>query len=58
MIGFENNEVSMRKVFDFARTMGIKTIMTEPPYDDYSLIEKMVKETEDLHEELMGGRNR
>ncbi|MFC1692600.1 family 16 glycoside hydrolase [Candidatus Latescibacterota bacterium] len=41
---FENNEASMRKVFDFARKMGIRTINTEPAYDDFSLIEKMVRE--------------
>ncbi len=44
VVGFEKNEESMRKVFDFAKTMGIKTIVTEPPFDDYSLIEKMVQE--------------
>jgi len=40
---FENNEESMRKVFEFAKKMRIRTIVTEPEYDDYSLIEKMVK---------------
>lgn len=44
VVNFENNEESMRKVFDFAKKMGIKTIMTEPQYDDYFLIERMVKE--------------
>jgi len=44
VIGFENNEAGMRKVFDFAKRMGIKIIVTEPAYDDFSLIEKMVKE--------------
>ena len=44
VVGFENNEKSMREVFDFARKMGIRTICTEPDYDDYSLIEKKVKE--------------
>ncbi|MFC1539585.1 family 16 glycoside hydrolase [Candidatus Latescibacterota bacterium] len=44
VVGFENNEKSMREVFDFVRKMGIRTIVTEPAYDDYSLIEKMVRE--------------
>ena len=44
VVGFENNEESMRKVFEFAKKMGIRTILTEPDYNDYSLIEKMVKE--------------
>ncbi|MBK7979167.1 MAG: DUF1080 domain-containing protein [Ignavibacteriae bacterium] len=41
---FENNEADARKTFDFAKSMGIKVIMLEPSYDDYSLIDKMVKE--------------
>lgn len=44
VVTFENNEASMRQVFDFARRMGIKTIVTEPQFDDYSLIGKMVEE--------------
>ncbi len=44
VVGFENSEESMRKVFDFARKMGIRTIITEPQFDDFSLIEQMVKE--------------
>jgi len=37
-------EASMRKVFDFARKMDIRTIMTEPADDDFTLLEKLVKE--------------
>jgi sugar phosphate isomerase/epimerase len=44
VVDFENNEESMRQVFDFARKMGIRTIITEPKFDNFSLIEKMVKE--------------
>lgn len=44
VVSFDNTEESMRKVFDFAQKMGIRTIVTEPSYDDYSLIEKMVRE--------------
>jgi sugar phosphate isomerase/epimerase len=43
VVGFPNEEEAMAKVFLFARKMGIRTIVTEPQYDDYSLIEKMVK---------------
>ncbi|MFC2158952.1 TIM barrel protein, partial [Acidobacteriota bacterium] len=43
VVGFDNTEESMKAVFAFARQMGIRTIVTEPKYDDYTLIEKMVK---------------
>lgn len=44
VVNFDNNEKAMRQVFGFAKKMGIRTICTEPSYDDFSLIEKMVKE--------------
>ncbi len=37
-------ENQMRQVFDFARKMGIRTIVTEPQDEDYPLLEKLVKE--------------
>jgi len=37
-------EASMRRVFDFARKMGIRTIVTEPADDDFTLLEKLVDE--------------
>jgi len=43
VVPIENNEAEMEKVFKFARKMGIRTVVTEPPYDDYSLLEKMVR---------------
>ncbi len=43
VVNFENNEESTRKVFGFAKKMGIRTIVTEPGYDDYSIVGKMVK---------------
>ena len=43
VVGFPNVEEEMSKVFAFAQKMGIRTIVTEPAYDDYSLIDKMVK---------------
>ena len=44
VVGFKNEEAEMRKVFDFAREMRIPTIVTEPAFDDFTLLEKMVKE--------------
>ncbi|MBN2416524.1 DUF1080 domain-containing protein [bacterium] len=44
VVGFKNDEKEMRKVFDFARKMGIGVVVTEPAYDDYSLIDKMAQE--------------
>lgn len=44
VVNFENEVESTRRIFEFAKKMGIQTIVTEPRYDDYSLIEKMVKE--------------
>lgn len=44
VVGFENTEAGMRPVFEFARKMNIEVITTEPAYDDYRLIEKMVRE--------------
>jgi sugar phosphate isomerase/epimerase len=44
VVGFINDEESMRRVFDFAKIMGIPTIVTEPAYDDYKLINAMVQE--------------
>ena len=43
VVPFDNTEESMGQVFSFARAMRIRTINTEPNYDDLSLLEKMVK---------------
>jgi sugar phosphate isomerase/epimerase len=37
-------ETSMRKVFDFAKKLGIPTILAEPKDDDFTLLERLVKE--------------
>jgi sugar phosphate isomerase/epimerase len=37
-------EASMRKVFDFARKMGLRVLVCEPADDDFTLLEKLVKE--------------
>lgn len=44
VVTIENDEAGMREIFDFAQKMEIRTIVTEPRYDDFSLLEKMVKE--------------
>lgn len=43
VVNFDNDEESMGKIFDFARKLRIPTIITEPAYDDFDLLEKMVK---------------
>lgn len=44
VVDFENTEGSMRPVFDFAKKMGILTIVTEPEFEDFSLLVQMAKE--------------
>jgi sugar phosphate isomerase/epimerase len=43
VVHFENNEESMEKVFEFSKNMGIQTIVTEPAFEDFSLLEEKVK---------------
>jgi sugar phosphate isomerase/epimerase len=44
VVDFNNTEESMRKVFDFAKKLEIRTVLTEPEFDDFTLLERMVKE--------------
>lgn len=44
VVGLPNNEGECRMVFDFAKDMGIETIVSEPPEDAFNLIEKLCKE--------------
>lgn len=44
VVDLGNTEESAREVFDFARRMRIRTIVTEPDTEDFSLIEKLVQE--------------
>ena len=44
VVGLPNNEAECRKVFDFAREMGIETIVSEPPEDAFDLIDGLCKE--------------
>lgn len=44
VVNFENTEQEMRQIFDFAKKLGIRTIVTEPGFDEFALLERMVKE--------------
>jgi sugar phosphate isomerase/epimerase len=44
VVGLSNNEQENRKVFDFAKDMGIETIVSEPPEDAFELIDKLCQE--------------
>ncbi len=44
VVRLNNNEAEARKVFDFAKIMGIPIISTEPSEDSFDLLEKLVKE--------------
>jgi sugar phosphate isomerase/epimerase len=44
VVDIGKTEASMRKVFDFARKMGIRVVVCEPADDDFALLERLVKE--------------
>ena len=44
VVGLSNNEAECRKVFDFAKEMGIETIVSEPPEDAFDLIDRLCEE--------------
>lgn len=44
VIGFYDNEIRTRKIFDFARSMKIKVITADPHPSSYGLLEKLVDE--------------
>jgi sugar phosphate isomerase/epimerase len=44
VVSLPNNEDECRKVFNFAKEMGIETIVSEPPEDAFDLIEKLCEE--------------
>jgi sugar phosphate isomerase/epimerase len=46
VVGLPNDEAECRKVFDFAKKMGIETICSEPPEDAFDLLDKLVEEYE------------
>ncbi len=44
VVGLPNNEEESRKVFEFAKAMGIETIVSEPPPNAIPLIDKLSQE--------------
>ena len=44
VVGLSNNEAECRKVFDFAKKMGIETIVSEPPKEAFGLLDKLTEE--------------
>ena len=44
VVGLPNDEAEARKVFDFAKAMGIETICSEPPEEAFDLLNKLVEE--------------
>ena len=41
VVGLSNDNAECRKVFNFAKEMGIETIVSEPPEDAFDLIERL-----------------
>ncbi len=46
VVGLPNNEAECKKVFEFAKEMGIETIVSEPPEDAFDVIEALCDEYE------------
>ncbi len=44
VVSLPNDEAECRKVFNFAREMGIETIVSEPPEDAFDLIDRLCNE--------------
>jgi sugar phosphate isomerase/epimerase len=44
VVEVENDEESLRSLFEFAREMGIRTVVMEPTFDDYSLLDELAQE--------------
>lgn len=44
VVGLGTNEKQCRKVFEFAKKMGIETIVSEPPPEAFDMLEKLCKE--------------
>lgn len=44
VVDLPNDEADCRKVFDFAKAMGIETIVSEPPKNAFDLLDKLVEE--------------
>lgn len=44
VVKLKNDEAQCREIFDFAKDMGIETIVSEPPEDAFELIDKLCNE--------------
>jgi sugar phosphate isomerase/epimerase len=44
VVALPNDEVECRKVFEFAKAMGIQTLQSEPPNDAFDLVDKLCQE--------------
>jgi len=44
VVELPNNEAACRRVFDFAKDMGIETIVSEPPPEAFDLLERLAEE--------------
>jgi len=44
VVGLPNDEAACRQVFNFAREMGIETIVSEPPFEAFDLIDRLCQE--------------
>jgi sugar phosphate isomerase/epimerase len=44
VVGLPDDEAESRKVFDFAKAMGIETIVSEPDYDAFKMLDKLAQE--------------
>lgn len=44
VVGVPKDEAGARKLFEFAKDMGVETIASEPDFDQFDLIEKLCKE--------------
>jgi len=44
VVGLGNNETEDRKVFEWARKLGIQTIVSEPPEDSFELLDRLCQE--------------
>lgn len=44
VVGLPNNEGACRRVFDFAKDMGIETLTSEPPFEAIDLLERLAEE--------------
>ncbi len=44
VVGLPNNENACRRVFEFAKDMGIETLTSEPPFEAFDLLERLAEE--------------